>query len=64
VLEVGSGSKFHLFLHFHIVKPSSGSTKELGSTSLGIKASLVEASIVNDIQEQKSKLEKELSSKG
>ncbi len=31
VLEVGSGSKFQLLPHFHIVRPSSGSTKKLGS---------------------------------
>jgi hypothetical protein len=33
VLEVGNGSKFQLLPHFHIVRPSSGSPKELGSAS-------------------------------
>jgi len=30
VLEVGSGTKFQLLPHFHIVRPPSGSIKELG----------------------------------
>ncbi len=33
VLEVGSGTKFQLLPHFHIVGPLSGSIKELGSAS-------------------------------
>jgi hypothetical protein len=33
VLEVGSNSKFQLLPHFYIVRPSSGSIKELGSVS-------------------------------
>jgi len=33
VLEVGNGSKFQFLPHFHIVRPSSGSIKELGSAS-------------------------------
>jgi hypothetical protein len=35
VLEVGSGPKFQLLPHFHILGPSSGSNKELGSASGG-----------------------------
>jgi hypothetical protein len=31
VLEVGSSSKFQLLPQFYIVRPSSGSIKELGS---------------------------------
>jgi hypothetical protein len=34
VLEVGSSSKFQLLPHFYIVRPLSGSTKELGSASI------------------------------
>jgi hypothetical protein len=33
MLEVGSGTKFQLLPHFHILGPSSGSNKELGSAS-------------------------------
>jgi hypothetical protein len=43
MLEVGSGSKFQLLPHFHIIRPSSGSTKEFGSASQG--PSLVDYSL-------------------
>jgi hypothetical protein len=33
VLEVGNGPKFQLLPHFNILKPSSGSNKELKSAS-------------------------------
>jgi hypothetical protein len=34
VLEVGSGPKFQLLSHLYIIRPSSGSIKELGSASM------------------------------
>jgi len=36
VLEIGSGSKFQFLPHFHIVRPSSGSTKEHGGASIDV----------------------------
>jgi hypothetical protein len=53
MLEVESGSKFQLS-HFHIVRPSSESTKELGSASERIRIKLKNLIKIFKIRERMS----------